>query len=197
MLLSSRAFARSACASRAALRAHRHAVAPLQVRAFRDSHKEAKDKEAHKRQAQHEAEQTKPMTTAANAGAEVEKRAPAAPAPAPQAGPAGAGDLAAPLRVRSLFDELQREMDAMTRAFFGDGDPWGMLAPRHRHRHRRAASPFDMLGAFEPMMMMAPPAPPALSAAAPAAMQAAMARLATDVHEDDKAYVIKADVPGM
>ena len=76
-------------------------------------------------------------------------------------------------RLPSIFHEMQREMDALSR---GLG-----------------------LGLFDDVLSMAPFRSPFFEdvrAAAAAAPLPAM-RLATDVTEDDAAFTIKADVPGM
>lgn len=74
-------------------------------------------------------------------------------------------------RLPSLFREMEREMDALSRSFFG-----GDLMMR---------SPFDMLSAFRDM-----PAPEL-------ELDLPTMRLATDVSETDAAYELKADIPGM
>lgn len=80
-------------------------------------------------------------------------------------------------RLPSIFSEMQREMDALTRSFglFDDSDflmaPFRsspLLADMQRH--------FDM---------------PAMEAKMP------LLRLATDIEEDEGAFTIKADIPGM
>jgi hypothetical protein len=70
------------------------------------------------------------------------------------------------VRLPSLFNEMQREMDAMSRAF---GLP-SMLD-------------LDPFFAQPPAML--------------ARMELPTMRVAVDVEEDDSAYTIKADVPGM
>lgn len=72
------------------------------------------------------------------------------------------------MRLPSLFNEMQREMDAMARMFglpsFLDEDPFFSRAPV--------------------LHKMELPSLPTM-------------RVAVDVEEDDKAYTIKADTPGM
>jgi hypothetical protein len=92
----------------------------------------------------------------------VAKQAPAQQAVAPR--------MRAAVRLPSLFHEMQREMDAMTRAFglpsFLDDDffaPWG----------RSEAG---------------------LQSALP---KAPLMHLATDITETDQAFIIQADAPGM
>lgn len=78
-----------------------------------------------------------------------------------------------PVRLSNLFHEMEREMNALTRGFFGSEmfmDPF-----------------FRPVGDLPSLRM---PSSPSL-ASLPAM------RLATDITEDDKAYTIKADVPGM
>jgi hypothetical protein len=70
------------------------------------------------------------------------------------------------MRLPSLFNEMQREMDAMGRAF---GLP-SMLD-------------LDPFFAQPPAML--------------ARMELPTMRVAVDVEEDDKAFVIRADTPGM
>lgn len=71
-------------------------------------------------------------------------------------------------RLPSIFQEMQREMDALSRSFFDDDF---FMAPFR--------GPL-----FEELQKAAQPELPAL-------------RLATDIEEDDKAFTITADVPGM
>jgi hypothetical protein len=78
-----------------------------------------------------------------------------------------------PARLANIFHEMEREMNALTRGFFGSD---------------MFMDPFFRTGGNLPSMRM--PAAPSM-ASLPAM------RLATDVTEDDKAYTIKADVPGM
>lgn len=76
-------------------------------------------------------------------------------------------------RLPSIFHEMEREMDALSRAF---GLP-GLLGE---------ADPFS-----RPLSLwndVARPLP---------ASQLPLLKLATDIQEDDKAFIIKADVPGM
>lgn len=149
-----------------ALRRATRSVVPLHVRAFKEdthAHKKASDKPKEQPEASAEVAKTQKQ------------------APAVRHAPAAGADLAAPLRMRSLFDEMEREMNQLTRAFFGDDtmmtSPFSFPGRRHR-----ALDPFEsVLGA----------AVPALKG------PGMMMRLATDVHEDDKGYTIKADVPGM
>lgn len=70
------------------------------------------------------------------------------------------------MRLGNIFNEMQREMDLLTRSFFNDD--FMMMPFRSPGAMRDITRQMDM-----PM------------------------RLATDVHEDDKAFVVKADVPGM
>ncbi|KAI8472942.1 MAG: HSP20-like chaperone [Monoraphidium minutum] len=134
-----------------ACRAARRSVAPLHVRAFREE----------------------AQTPAAKGDERRDVAKADAAAPAPQA--ARAPHLAPQLRVRSLFDEMEREMGQLSRAFFGDA--WSpFLSP---FAPRRAADPWESLL-------------PTMPAEAARGM-----RLAADVTEDEKGWTIKADVPGM
>lgn len=77
------------------------------------------------------------------------------------------------MRLPSLFHEMQREMDAMSRLFglpsmLDDGDLFS-------------------LSSRAPRMLQLPDMP----------RMAPMLHLATDIEEDDKAITIKADCPGM
>lgn len=71
-----------------------------------------------------------------------------------------------------MFNELQREMDALTRGFWDDD---------------------FLMQPFRSSMLDLEPFRRPLAAAA----QLPTMRLATDIEENDKEYVIKADVPGM
>lgn len=79
------------------------------------------------------------------------------------------------MRLPSLFHEMQREMDAMTRMFglpsLLDEDPFFR----------------------DPFSSSRPPAMLARMGELPSLPM----RVAVDVEEDDKAYTIKADTPGM
>jgi len=113
----------------------------------------------------------------APAAADQEVAAPPQDAAPLARGGLGADLAAAPYRVASLFDEMEREMAQLTRAFgFGD------LFPA-----RRAGGLFGRAGRADPFEGMLSAAP----------QMAELRRLAADVGEDDKAYTIKADVPGM
>eukprot|EP00879_Flechtneria_rotunda_P007482 GHRR01007849.1.p1 GENE.GHRR01007849.1~~GHRR01007849.1.p1 ORF type:complete len:154 (+),score=38.31 GHRR01007849.1:3368-3829(+) len=72
-------------------------------------------------------------------------------------------------RLPSIFQEMQREMDALTRAF-GVGSMWD--------------DDFFMQPFRGPLGDIIKSDLPAM-------------RLATDIHEDEKQYIIKADIPGM
>lgn len=74
-------------------------------------------------------------------------------------------------RLPSIFHEMQREMDALSR---GLG-----------------------LGLFDDVFSMAPFRSPFFDDVRAAAAPLPAMRLATDVTEDDAAFTIKADVPGM
>lgn len=79
-------------------------------------------------------------------------------------------------RLPSMFQDLQREMDALTRGFALWDDDFFMQPFR--------SSFFDR----EPFRQALPPA---------AAGNLPSMRLATDIAETDKEFIIKADVPGM
>jgi hypothetical protein len=136
-------------AMRSGLAGHvRMAVArPLTVavRAYKDDAASEKDAPADTQVVQHQKES-----------------APVAPSAAPRS-------LHPVVRLPSLFNEMQREMDAMTRMFglpsLLDEDPF-------------FSRPTAMLTKMEL------PSLPTM-------------RVAVDVEEDDKAYTIKADTPGM
>jgi hypothetical protein len=81
-------------------------------------------------------------------------------------------------RLPSIFSEMQREMDALTRSFGLWDDDDFMMAPF------RSSPLFDNLQRHLPAMPSAPE-------------QMRLLRLATDIEEDDKAFTIKADIPGM
>jgi hypothetical protein len=123
---------------------------PLQVHAFKEGHREA-----HKK--------TEPPVPAPEKAT--------APPPARQH-PLAVAPLASPLRMRSLFGELQSEVDALSRAFLGDD--WPLPSPFARRGAGAGAGSYDDLLA-EPHA----------------------ARLAADVHEEEGAYIIKVDMPGM
>ena len=102
--------------------------------------------------------------------ADVVKQQQEPPAAAPVQAAAPRTSLGPVLRLPSLFHEMQREMDAMTRMFglpsLLDEDPFF------------SSRPPSMLARMEL------PSLPTM-------------RVAVDVEEDDKAYTIKADTPGM
>lgn len=79
------------------------------------------------------------------------------------------------MRLPSLFHEMQREMDAMSRMF---GLPMGSMFDEDPFFSRPMPS---MLSSMEVPKL---PDMPTM-------------RVAVDVEEDDKAYTIKADTPGM
>ena len=117
----------------------------------------------------------------------------AAAAAAPPSAPAAAWARAAagappPARVRSLFADLEAEVDALFGALI-PSHPLAPFAPRFRGRHGALPGPFALLSG------------PAFgggggSAAAPAA-GVWPRRLAADVTEGEAAWVIEADAPGM
>jgi HSP20 family protein len=76
-----------------------------------------------------------------------------------------------PMRLPSLFREMEREFDSLTRGFFGDD-----------------------LFSFSPLRS---PLWQHAEASLPAPGLPNMMRLATDIHEGEKAWTITADVPGM
>lgn len=78
-------------------------------------------------------------------------------------------------RLPSIFNEMQREMDALTRSF-GMWDDDSFMAP--------FKSPLGSVALFDIDRRLPAPDMPAL-------------RLATDVEESDKEWTIKADIPGM
>ena len=80
-------------------------------------------------------------------------------------------------RLPSIFQEMQREMDALTRTF-GLWDDDFFTAPLR--------SPLTgMASSFSP------------PASSPSSSMLPTIHMATDVAEDDKAWTIKADIPGM
>ncbi|GBF88489.1 hypothetical protein Rsub_01202 [Raphidocelis subcapitata] len=152
-----------------AARAARRGIVPLRVRAFKDS--------ASTPAAAADGQQQQQQQQQGGAGAgELAKQQPAAAPAAPRPrdllwGPSAlALDAFMPRRVSSLFAEMEREMDALSRAVWG-GDAWPAMAPAAARRAGAAA---------------AEPAP-----------AAARWRLATDVKETDREFLIHADVPGM
>jgi HSP20 family molecular chaperone IbpA len=68
-------------------------------------------------------------------------------------------------RLGSIFNEMQREMDVLTKGFFDDD---------------------FLMQPFRSPILPEMPRPGSMAM-----------RLATDIHEEDKAFVVKADVPGM
>ncbi|GBF93251.1 hypothetical protein Rsub_05983 [Raphidocelis subcapitata] len=172
MLLARTALARGApTAVRGAAR--RRGVAPLSVRAFREEPKKPK----------HEEPEPKREAAAAPQGAAVERREAPAPAPAhrPAAAPAPAplgAPPSSPMRMLDMFDQMEAEMDALSRQLLGSGwaSPLSALTGRARPRGARGgAGALDAL-ASPPTMRM---------------------RLAADVAESDKEWRISLDVPGM
>jgi hypothetical protein len=145
---------------------------PLEVHAFKEARRDA---HAHKK--------PEPTPDPAHTSPAPEPAAPPAPTAKAHPVPAAKAPPPSPLRARSLFDELQAEVDALSRAFLGEDwhltSPFAASAPMRRGAAPAGApphSPFDLLA--EPHL--------------PGAL-----RLAADVHEEEGAYVIKLDVPGM
>jgi hypothetical protein len=152
-------------ATRPAVRAARRAVAPLQVRAFKtDDPAAAQHKEA--------ADQQPPADQQATAVAR-----PSGAAPALRGAPSGG--LAGPMRLSSLFDEMEHEMNQMTRAFFSDDLMWPFASRRAAAApgRRAAAPPLQGLLASRDLELAKP--------------------LLFDLHEGATSYTIQADVPGM